>query len=160
MAIDPRTMPELQADFRQAQALRAEFEDLKRRDAERLQDSMRMLIERQVREDAPIENVLQSRASVFCAHLQERIRQFESGLDEQHEVGLRLVSWGDSEKFHLRDIGCSDPALVWLAGINDQGQPVELVEHVTQVRVCLVCLPRRQPDQPRRPIGFHGPPAE
>ena len=37
----------------------------------------------------------------------------------------------------------------------DSGAPVELIQHVSQISVLLMKLPRRDPDKPKKPIGFH-----
>lgn len=50
-------------------------------------------------------------ASEFYKQLTEFIHKFAAGLDEAHEVAVRLVSFGQTVVFHLEDIGCSDPSL-------------------------------------------------
>lgn len=80
------------------------------------------------------------------------IRQFESRLDDQHEIGARLVSFGANLTFHIEDMGYFGPDMVVFYGKNDQGEPVQLIQHTSQLSVLLVAV-RKQGERPRR-IGF------
>ncbi len=93
-------------------------------------------------------------ASEFHKRLIKWIADFESGLDEAHEVGVRLVSFGQTVVFHLSNIGFWNPSLMSFSGVTDSGDPVELIQHVTQISLLLMKLPRRDPSVPKRPIGF------
>jgi len=92
-------------------------------------------------------------ASEFHARLAKIINDFQATLDPQHEVGVRLVSFGQTLVFHLEDIGYYNPSLIRFYGRTDAGEPVELVQHVSQISVLLMRLPALDPEQPRR-IGF------
>lgn len=93
-------------------------------------------------------------ASNFFKQLAKRIHSFDNSLDENHEVGIRLVSYGQILSFHLKDIGYSDPSLIILSGVTDNGDTVEVIQHVTQISILLMKLPRREPEKPKRKIGF------
>lgn len=80
------------------------------------------------------------------------IKQFESRLDDEHEVGARLVSFGANLTFHIEDMGYFGPDMVVFYGRNDKGEPVQLVQHTSQLSVLLVAV-RKQQERPRR-IGF------
>ena len=80
------------------------------------------------------------------------VKQFESRLDEEHEIGARLVSFGDKLTFHIEDMGYYGPDMIVFYGKNDNGEPVQLIQHVTQLSVLLVAVKKQQP-RPRR-IGF------
>ena len=56
--------------------------------------------------------------------------------------------------FSLSDIGFWNPSLITFRGVTDDGSPVELIQHVTQISVLLMKLPRKDPSKPKRPIGF------
>ncbi len=86
--------------------------------------------------------------------LMAEVREFEERLDESHEVGVRLVSFGQSLVFHVHQIGYIQPNLVTFAGTTDDSQPVRLVQHMSQLSFLLMRVPRLNPEQPRRPIGF------
>jgi len=80
------------------------------------------------------------------------IMAFEKKLDSEHEVALRLVSFGPNEAFHITDMGFWEPDLIHFHGRNGAGNPVVMIQHISQVNVLLVAAPKQKPE-PRR-IGF------
>jgi hypothetical protein len=93
-------------------------------------------------------------ASAFHKRLAEWISKFDAELDEAHEVGVRLVNFGQSVTFRLTDIGYWNPSLISFRGVTADGNPVELIQHVTQISVLLMKLPRPDPSAPKQAIGF------
>lgn len=86
--------------------------------------------------------------------LVQRVQDFEAKLDQEHEVGMRLVSFGKSTEFSVARIGYLDPSLIWFQGTLADGSDVELVQHVNQISFMLIKLKRLSPQEPRCPIGF------
>jgi hypothetical protein len=80
------------------------------------------------------------------------IKQFEARLDDQHEIGARLVSFGANLTFHIEDMGYFAPDMIVFYGRNEKGEPVQLIQHTSQLSVLLVAV-RKQEEHPRR-IGF------
>jgi Family of unknown function (DUF6173) len=93
-------------------------------------------------------------ASAFHTRLVKWISDFDAGLDEAHEVGVRLVNFGQTVTFRLSGIGYWNPSLISFRGVTEDGNPVELIQHVTQISVLLMKLPRPDPSVPKHPIGF------
>lgn len=93
-------------------------------------------------------------ASEFYNRLISWINDFHKGLDEEHEAGMRLVNFGQSITFHIEDIGFSNPSLISFTGRTETGEPVELIQHVTQISILLMKMERAKPEEPKRPIGF------
>jgi len=93
-------------------------------------------------------------ASEFHKRLVKWINDFDATLDQQHEVGVRLVSFGQTVVFHLNDIGYWNPSLIRFEGVMEDGSPVELIQHVSQISVLLMKLPRNDPSKAKRKIGF------
>ena len=106
-----------------------------------------------------VESVSDNYASQFHKRLRKWIRDFDDSLDDDHEVGIRLVSFGQTMTFHLIDMGYSNPSLISFSGVTD-GNPVELIQHVSQISILLMKLPRRDASEPKRPFGFHARPDE
>ncbi len=79
------------------------------------------------------------------------IKRFEDGLDADHEVGLRLVSHGDST-FHVVDAGYWGPDIITFHGVNGKGQTVQLIQHLSQLNVLLVAVQKLGSEAKR--IGF------
>jgi len=95
-----------------------------------------------------------NQASEFYKRIMEMITDFDATLDEAHDVGVRLVTFGQTVVFHLDDIGYYDPSLISFYGTTDEGGPVQLIQHVSQISLLLMKLPRKNPLEPKRPIGF------
>ncbi len=93
-------------------------------------------------------------ASQFANYLLSKINQFDDDLNSDLEVGLKLVSFGQTITFHVSGIGYYDPSLVVFAGFTDDGNRVELVQHVSQISFVLIALPKLKPEQPKNKIGF------
>ena len=84
--------------------------------------------------------------------LAENIKEFQDGLDDEHEVGLTLVSFGASTTFHMTGMGYFGPFNIMFYGVNADGDRVELNQHYTQLSVLLVAMKKTE-EKPRR-IGF------
>lgn len=93
-----------------------------------------------------------------AGYMHERVlrqmRDFEASLGEDEEIGARLPASAFDEPFRLTAVGFSDPDLLVFRGEQEDGRPVELLQHHTQFNLLLVALPKApERDQPRR-IGF------
>ncbi|MGA0610154.1 DUF6173 family protein [Caldimonas sp. KR1-144] len=98
------------------------------------------------------EEAARNPAQWMYERLKQYIKDFERHLDDDHEIAARLVSFGQTLTFHIEDMGYFGPDLVTFFGKNEHGEPVQLVQHVSQLSVLLVAL-RKQEEVPRR-IGF------
>ena len=87
----------------------------------------------------------------------ERIKKFESELNQEHEVGMQLVTFGESTQFSVLNLGYTDPSIIWFEGILADGSHVELVQHVSQISFLMIALKREDPEKPKAPIGFSFP---
>lgn len=95
-----------------------------------------------------------NRASEFYQRIAERVRQFDASLDQDHEVGMRLVTFGQTITFHVTCMGFHNPSMITFSGNLESGDPVELIQHVSQISFLLVKMARPNPDQPKKPFGF------
>jgi hypothetical protein len=93
-------------------------------------------------------------ASEFYDRLVTKINDFNRTLDDKHEVGARLVSFGQSVTFHIESLGYWNPSLITFHGHTENGDPVELIQHVSQISVLLISMKRDTPEEPKKPIGF------
>ncbi|CAH2213253.1 protein of unknown function [Tepidibacter aestuarii] len=71
-------------------------------------------------------------------------------------MGARLVSYGNTIQFHITDIGYQDPYLIYFYGELEDGSPIQLVQHVNQISFVLISMKRKNPEQPKKLIGFIG----
>ena len=81
------------------------------------------------------------------------IQNFETQLDNDHEVGLGLAG-GNTGVIKIEGLGYYEPDIVTYYGINDSGARTQLIQHVSQLNVTLVASPKHidQPEPNR--IGF------
>jgi hypothetical protein len=93
-------------------------------------------------------------AREFCARLDAQIKEFDEALDQDHEVGVKLVTFGQTITLHVTHLGFSNPSLIFFHGQTDDGDEMQLIQHVTQISFVLVKLPKRNPDEPKRAFGF------
>ncbi len=88
--------------------------------------------------------------------IMERIKEFEDTLDEDHEIALRLASFGQSITLSVVDIGYSNPStLVFHGYVGDQ--PATLIQHMSQLNFLLLAVKKADPEKPPRRIGFESP---
>ena len=80
------------------------------------------------------------------------ITSFEESLDEEHEVGARLVSFGETVTFHIENMGFHGPDIISFLGITSQGQKVQLIQHYSQMSVLLIAM-QKMTEKPTR-LGF------
>jgi hypothetical protein len=99
-------------------------------------------------------------ASQFHDRLIKMVREFDRDLRQDEEVGMRLVSFGQTVTFHVEEIGYHDPSLITFHGTMPDGQKVSLVQHVSQISFLLMAMKRRNPEEPKRPFGFQPPAKE
>ncbi|WP_413730809.1 DUF6173 family protein [Sodalis sp. RH22] len=93
-------------------------------------------------------------ANEFHSRLLCWINDFHRNLEDDYEVGGQLASFGRFIEFHFTDIGYWNPSLISFIGVLEDGSPVELVQHVSQINILLIKKKRIQTDEPKRPIGF------
>ncbi|MGE0830590.1 MAG: DUF6173 family protein [Hyphomonadaceae bacterium] len=103
-------------------------------------------------EQPPQDNI--SPAQWTYMRLAQAIAAFEQKLDAEHEVGFHLVQFGGGQVFHAENVGFWAPDWVIFFGKNGLGEPLQLIQHVTQLNVLLVASKKEDTaDKPRR-IGF------
>ena len=85
--------------------------------------------------------------------LTRMIEEFEGNLDKDDELGVRLVGQPGDGVLQIDDVGFWSPDMILFFGKTDQGKPIRLVQHYTQLNVLLSSRPKPT-DQPARRIGF------
>jgi hypothetical protein len=93
-------------------------------------------------------------ASEFYKRLVKMISEFDAELNQDEEVGVRLVNFGQTISFSVEAIGYWDPNLLRFYGHLEDNSPVELIQHVSQISFLLTALNRINPDEPTRKIVF------
>ncbi|MDR1978561.1 MAG: DUF6173 family protein [Synergistaceae bacterium] len=79
-------------------------------------------------------------------------KDFEDDLDDEHEIGLQLVSFGNANVYHISDIGYWGPDIIIFHCRTQEGHAADLIQHVSQLNVLLLALPKLE--EKARRIGF------
>lgn len=82
------------------------------------------------------------------------IREFEAQLDQDQEIGGRMVSFGTTVQFHIVDMGFWGPDIITFDGVDERGSRMKLIQNISQLNVLLVSMPKRQAEAEPRRIGF------
>ena len=95
--------------------------------------------------------------SKFANWMHERIvkqiNEFEENLPQNMQAGGRLINFHDTI-FSINDIGYWNPDMIIFYGTLPDGSQVQLLQHTSQLNLLLVAVPRKNPETPRRQIGF------
>lgn len=81
------------------------------------------------------------------------IRNFEQGLDADHEVGMGLVG-GEGGMITIEGMGYFDPDIITFYGLTQRGARTQLVQHVSQLNVMLIAAPKQAAHAEPTRIGF------
>jgi hypothetical protein len=95
-----------------------------------------------------------SMAGAFHDRLNQQIKAFDEALDQDHEVGVKLVAFGQAITFHVSALGYHNPALIFFFGETVDGEKVQLIQHISQISFVLIAIPKPKPEEPKRPFGF------
>ncbi|MCI8526449.1 MAG: hypothetical protein HFF17_11160 [Oscillospiraceae bacterium] len=100
-------------------------------------------------ETAPAPNVREAiSANAYCYAdysykvIMERIKEFETGLDDEHEVAVKLASFGQAITMSVSDIGYSNPSTLIFYGYVGE-QYATLVQHMSQLNFLLLAVKKK-----------------
>ena len=88
--------------------------------------------------------------------IKEEIRDFEDSLDDEHEIAIRLASFGSSITMAVYEIGYQNPDMLYFYGTVN-GQNAQLIQHMSQLNFLLLSVQKSDPEKPPRRIGFGTP---
>ena len=93
--------------------------------------------------------------------IMKEIKNFEETLDDDHEVALKLTSFGQSITLSVTEIGYANPSTLFFYGYIGES-PATLIQHISQLNFLLLATKKADPDQPPRriAIGFVPPNAD
>lgn len=91
--------------------------------------------------------------------IMEQIYAFEQTLDDNHEIALKLASFGVSTTMVVTEIGYQNPDMLYFYGYVN-GVESQLIQHVSQLSFLLTSVERADKSAPARRIGFLSPDEE
>ncbi|MEK3736006.1 MULTISPECIES: DUF6173 family protein [Paenibacillus] len=94
-------------------------------------------------------------AESIAEDLVESARIYQRSLNPDQEVGVMLASFGQTMTINITAIGYKGSKLIRFIGtLASNGTPAELYQHVSQISFLLIALPKVNPEEPKRAIGF------
>ncbi|URZ06783.1 DUF6173 family protein [Clostridium felsineum] len=93
-------------------------------------------------------------ANIFYEQLMTEIKNFDKKLDDSNSVGMKLVTFGDTIRFNILDVGYKNPYLIYFYGELEDGSPIQLIQNVNQISFVLIAMARKNPEVPKQAIGF------
>lgn len=81
------------------------------------------------------------------------IQSFEAQLDQSQEVAMGFTG-GQAGVLRIEGVGFCAPDLVTFYGHDEDGLKTQLIQHVSQLNVILRAVPKGEPSEPPRRIGF------
>ena len=85
--------------------------------------------------------------------IMEQIHSFEKDLDEDHEIALKLASFGSSTTMIITDVGYQNPDMLYFYGFVN-GKEAQLIQHTSQLNFLITSVERQDKSKPARRIGF------
>ena len=87
--------------------------------------------------------------------IMDRIKEFESELDDEHETAIQLASFGQNITMSVTDIGYSNPSTLVFHGYVGN-QAATLIQHMSQLNFLLLAVPKADPAKPPKRIYISG----
>lgn len=84
--------------------------------------------------------------------IKKYIQDFESALDEEHEVGMMLTNFGQSVLMRVTQIGYEKSVMMVYKGFVN-GNEATLLQHINQLSFMLTSIPKDN-EKPKCSIGF------
>lgn len=82
------------------------------------------------------------------------IRNFESQLDSDQEIAMGFAG-SEAGILRIEGLGYFEPDLLTFYGRDEDGMKTQLIQHVAQLSVMLRAVPKSEPEEAPRRIGFH-----
>ena len=85
--------------------------------------------------------------------IKEQIAAFEEGLDDEHEIAIKLASFGSAVTMIVTEMGYQNPDILYFYGYVN-GKEAQLIQHTSQLNFLITSVEREDKDKPARRIGF------
>lgn len=95
-------------------------------------------------------------ARQIASRLYEAVINYQKSLSNAQDVALQIVHFNTNTIIVVENIGYIDYSLVVFRGKDNNGRPIELIQHISQINVLMTAIPS-QPQEPEiyhRTIGF------
>lgn len=86
--------------------------------------------------------------------LRQLVKEFEAGLDDEHEVGIKIAYVGSPFTCYVDEIDYWSPYILAFHCRTEEGLKTTLIQHHSQLNFLLVVLPKHDSNNPAKRIGF------
>jgi hypothetical protein len=86
----------------------------------------------------------------------KKLRDFQSQLTENQEPAINLISSG-AMLIRIKGFSYENPDMFVFNGVDMAGNPVQILQHYTQLNMALVSVPKEVLTEPAYRIGFTAP---
>ncbi len=86
--------------------------------------------------------------------LTELVEEFEAGLNDEQEIGLKIISLGNAEIYYVQRIDYRNPYLLVFHCLTPNGNKATLIQNYSQLNFLLIALPKLNTQKSARRIGF------
>lgn len=101
-----------------------------------------------------VEITYNSRAEVVAQLIYQKIIEFQASLPDNEDVIICSVNFDIGTKLFVENIGYIGYNLIWFLGKDNNGKPLELIQHIHQLNFQLSVYQKPDVEVPKRKIGF------
>lgn len=95
-----------------------------------------------------------STAQIVAENLYQEILNYQANLPDTEDVAMSVVSFNHTTTILVDSIGYIGYNLVRFGGKDNEGKPLELIQHISQLNFLLTIVPKPEPEIEKRKIGF------
>lgn len=115
-------------------------------------------IVRQMKENAANKelqvNIMKSNnAQSIARSIQQKLIEFQLSLLDTEDVAVQAVQFGSTMTIYVESVSSLGYSLVVFRGKDGNNNPCELVQHINQISVLMITVPKPV-EVPHRTIGF------
>jgi hypothetical protein len=91
----------------------------------------------------------------FYNHLVASLNEYDEMMGDDHEVGIKLANFSQTDAFYLSSLSCNSPFLItFILSQKDIQENVIVIQHINQVSISIFKLPLRDSNKPKQNNRF------
>lgn len=95
-----------------------------------------------------------STAENVAYQLYQAIIHYQESLPNTEDVAIMWVQFNESVTILVESIGYIGYTMISFHGKDTKGNPIELIQHISQLNFLLTTASKQEPETPKRRIGF------
>ena len=86
--------------------------------------------------------------------IHKEITDYQNSLDSSYDVALKIIQFGQSYTLLVDRVGYRGVNILCFYGNDSSGNPLCLLQHLSQLNFLIVPVKQSEPTLPKRTIGF------